>query len=142
MVEVKVDELPDTVVVVEAVQNGILKVMMVTKNQTLFIPIINNAKARLTLHPGTLLVTYLQVKDEQLEVEDVPATVAHISEAIGPDNDCVMRRPQEVPKTQDLGNKMTVLAVSWEHNQRLQKVAPQQYSSIQLVPGHRETLLV
>ena len=49
------------------VQNGILMVITVTKDQTLFISVINNTKVGLTLHPGTLLVTYERVQDEQLE---------------------------------------------------------------------------
>ena len=92
MVEVKVDEPPNTVVVVEAkhqyVQNGIPMIMTVTKDQTLFIPIINNTKVGLTLHPGTLLVTYDRVQDEQLEAEDTPVTISRISEALEPENDC------------------------------------------------------
>ena len=62
--------------------------MTFTKDQTLFIPVINNTKVGLTLHPGTLLVTYDRVQDEQLEAEDIPVTIFRISEALGPENDC------------------------------------------------------
>ena len=85
MVEVKVDEQPGTVLVVEAkhprVQSGIPMAMRVTKERTVFIPIINKTKLGLTLQPGTLLVTYEPVKNEELEVENSPSTISHNQES-------------------------------------------------------------
>ena len=93
MVEVKVNEKPETVLVVEAkhpcVQSGLPMAMSVTKERTVFIPLINKTKVGLTLQPGTLLVTYEPVRNEELEVENSPSTISHIREALGPENDCV-----------------------------------------------------
>ena len=111
IVEVKVDEPPNTVVVIEAkhqyVQNGIPMVMIVTKDQTLFIPVINNTKVGLTLHPGTLLVTNDRVQDEQFEAEDTPVTISRISEALGPENDCVINPLDPV------GNILLMTKIDW-----------------------------
>lgn len=74
MVDVEVNEQPETVLVVETkhpcVQSGIPIARIVTREQTMFIPVINNTKVGLTIQTGTLLVTYEPVKNEELEVED------------------------------------------------------------------------
>ena len=54
------------------------------------------------MHPGTLLVTYDRVQDEQLEVEDIPVTISRISEALGPENDCVINHQTRWKKLQSI----------------------------------------
>ena len=149
MVEVKVDDLPDTIVLVEAkhhcVQTGIPMVMTVTKHQTLFIPIINKAKVGLTLHPGTLLVTYHPVEDEQLEV-DTTSTVAQIREAIGPENDCVTKHQTRWEKLHSILDSRDWSHLSLEQknilfnivrqHQDLFIVHPNELGLIQAEPAH------
>ena len=150
MVEVKVDEEPNTVVVVEAkhhcVQNGIPLVMSVTREKTLIVPIFNNTKAGLTLQPGTLLVTYQQVKDDLVEAEDPSVTIANIREAIGPENDHVHDRKTRWEKLQSILD-----ARNWSHLEPAQKdllfdlvkkhqdlfiVHPRELGLIQAEPAH------
>ena len=136
---VEVDEPPNTVVVVEAkhhhhqyVQNGIPMVMTVTKDQTLFISVINNTKVGLTLHPGTLLVTYDQVQDEQLEAEDTLITISRISEALGPENDCVINHQTRWEKLQSI-----LESRDWSH------LNPEQKDLLfQIIQQHQELFIV
>ena len=150
MVEVKVDEEPNTVVIVEAkhhcVQNGIPLVMSVTREKTLIVPIFNNTKAGLTLQPGTLLVTYQPVQDDLVEAEDPSVTIANIREAIGPENDHVHDRKTRWEKLQSILD-----ARNWSHLEPAQKdllfdlvkkhqdlfiVHPRELGLIQAEPAH------
>lgn len=136
MVEVKVDELPNTTLVVEAkhhcVQEGMPMVMTVTPEQTIFIPVINNTKAGIVLHPGTLLVKYEKVVNEEIEPENTPVTVSHIKGAIGPDNDCVSNYQTRWEKLQFI-----LKSRDWSH------LEPEQKDHLfDLIQQHQELFIV
>lgn len=136
MVEIKVDEPPKTEVIVEAmhryVQQGISWLMRVTQNNTLLVPMINNTKGGLNLHPGTLLVKYELVTDEQIEVKDNPSPVSMIREALGPENDVVTEHQTRWEKLQ-----VILKARDWSHLK-----VDQKDQLFKLVQQHQDLFIV
>ncbi|XP_045125961.1 uncharacterized protein LOC123513132 [Portunus trituberculatus] len=136
LVEVKVSEEPNTVIMIEAkhacVQDGLPTIMRVTETRTVFIPVINNTKVRLVLRPGTLLIKYEIIDEGQIEIEDSPLTIAKISEAIGPENDCV-------PTNQTRWEKLKVILDSrdWSHLEKEQEL-----SLFRLIQKHQKLFIV
>ena len=136
MVEVRTNEDPNTTLLVEAkhplVQTGIPLVVSVTENKTIFVPVINNTKIKVILHPGTLLVKYEIIKKEEIETEDTPSVVAKIREALGPNND-------NVPQFDTRWEKLQFILKNrdWSHLE-----TEQQKHLFKLIKQHQELFIV
>ena len=121
MIETKMDEPPHTMLVVKPKhqysQRGLPIVTKVTPEQTIYLPVVNNTKQSIILHPGILLADYEVMTENNLTtLEEASCLKTTIRDAIGPENDVMLDdRPRQEKLQQILQSR------DWSHLEPEQK---------------------